>query len=143
MITNLLTELAKVIAAGTAFIFEPGQGQSRSLYIHHLPDPHPNWTVDGLVRGVGGAAKIFDPLDRLSIQIMVRGAHAAAAWDGAWSIYNVFSDANSLPKRRISLGDGWIALAMDIAAPQSIGLDEAGRHLIVMTLNITAGTLTA
>ena len=98
-ITNLLTELAKVIAAAGSFIFEPGPGQSRSLYIHHLPDPHPNWTVDAVVRCVGGAAKVFDPLDRLTVQIMARASDAAAAWDGAWSIYAVFNDADPLELR--------------------------------------------
>ncbi|MCC6908235.1 MAG: hypothetical protein IT430_09875 [Phycisphaerales bacterium] len=139
--TNLLTELAKVVATATTFILDPGQGQSRSLYIHHLPDTHQGWQRDAVLRMAGGAAKAHDPLDRLSVQIMVRAADQALAWDGAWSIYNAFVDSVGLPKRRVSLGDNWLALELDIAAPQSIGIDGSGRYLITMNLNLTAGQL--
>ncbi len=140
-LTDLLTELAKVIAAATSFVFVPQQGQSRTLYIVHLFDTHPGWTMDAVVRMAGGQAKLHDPIDRLSVQVMVRAADQGNGLDAAWSIYNAFTDAHGLPLRRVSLGDNWLALELDIAAPQGIGTDGSGRFLFTMNMNITAGTL--
>lgn len=140
-LTDLLTQVATTIAAATPFVFVPQQGQSRTLWIVHLPKVNPPWTIDAVVRPAGGQAKVHDPLDRLSIQIMVRAADQGNGLDAAWSIYNAFTDSSGLPLRRVSLGNNWLAFELDIAAPQGIGTDEGGRFLFTMNLNITAGTL--
>ncbi len=140
-LTDLLTQLATTIAAVTTFVFVPTQGQSRNLYIVHLPDTHPGWTIDAVVRSAGGQAKLHDPIDRLSVQVMVRAADQGNGLDAAWSIYNAFTDANGLPLRRVSLGNNWLAFELDIAPPQGIGTDEAGRYLFTMNLNLSAATV--
>ncbi len=141
--TLLLIELAKHLASSAGLIFQPQLGQTRNLFIHHLPDDAPGVSIESVIRFTGGEAKRWDGLDRAFVQILTRAPGQGEALGRSYGIYRALLDSRHRPLRRLALGSAWVALELDPDYPQHIGTDENQRHLFVSNLTLTAASIAA
>lgn len=144
-----LRDLAGLIEAFTAWIADParadlilnpGVGELREIYSHHLPDDATVATCASVVRLTSAAPREYTPWENIGVQILTRGLSTPQVMFRSEAIFAAaLLDANRLPVRSIALNGDWHIQSIDAVPPQPLALDEKRRHLAAINLTLVAG----
>lgn len=139
LIIALTTWLADPARAN--LILNPTGAQKREIYSHHLPDDSTVAAVATVVRLGSASPRLFDPFERLGVQILTRADSLANSMARSLLIYRqlIAAEPDQRPLRGVTLNEHWYLHLIDPIPPQPIAADPRGRWDSVINVNIQAG----
>ena len=122
-------------------IVNPTGGQTREIFSHFMAEDATTSDTATVVRMGSASPRLFDPFERVGIQIMTRGLALDAVMARCEAILAALLDSNRRPLRHVLLDAHWMLHLIDPSTPQPVGFDERKRALAVINLNVQAGLL--